>query len=551
MSLRNRLVLPIILSGLAALAGCGSTNSVVPPPSGAFSNTDFSGTYTFSVEGSDVNGPFMMVGSLTACGCTGGTISGGTVDFDDAINGVPNILPGSAIGSNSTYNIDKDGRGTANLVITPTGGTAFPATVAFVLTSSSHGLIIRYDSGGSGSGTIDLQPSAVSQSAIENTPYAFSLSGAFGNGSLATVGSFTLNSSGQVSTGVQDFNQNGIADGGTNPPSPYAITAGSVAVGSGTTPGSATLTTSFGTINFDVYAIDATHLKLIESDGIALLVGDVFSQPSASIPQGNLVFTMEGLDTSGNEFATGGLMASDGNSLIISGSEDINDDGTVDGGVTPAVPYPFSGGFSTVGDGRFLVTLTNFLGGTSFAAYPSSGGILMMEVDLGFNVGTGNSGVTSGVALAQTEGAAIAATQGYGLNNTGEDVVGPAELDEIAQFTTTSTGMTGVLNDNDGFALGSSNVNGTYAPGSNGAGSATIGSRLQSIFYYAADSSTVLFISTDPNQAASGVFEAQTAPSGNADQVSTARPRALPMLRALPRSRKGTPHGQGKIGSAK
>ena len=143
-SLRNRLVLPILLSGLAALAGCSSSNSVEPPPSGAFSNTDFNGTYTFSVEGSDANGIFMMAGSLTACGCTAGTISGGTVDFDDAVNNVPNIAPASAIGSNSTYHITADGRGTANLSITPTGGTAFPVTVDFVLTSSSHGLIIRY-----------------------------------------------------------------------------------------------------------------------------------------------------------------------------------------------------------------------------------------------------------------------------------------------------------------------------------------------------------------------------------------------------------------------
>ena len=212
MSLRNRLVLPILLSGLAVLAGCGSSNSVVPPPTGAFSNTDFTGIYTFSVSGTDSSGaPMMMAGSLTACGCTAGTISGGTADFDDGVNGP---APGSSIGSNSTYNILKDGRGTANLFITPTGGTAFAVAVDFVLTSSSHGLIIRYDSGGSGSGTIDQQPSAVAQSAIENSPYAFSLSGAFGASSLATVGAFTLDSSGQVSAGVEDFNEGGTANGG-------------------------------------------------------------------------------------------------------------------------------------------------------------------------------------------------------------------------------------------------------------------------------------------------------------------------------------------------
>jgi hypothetical protein len=546
MSLRNRLVLPIILSGLAALAGCSSSNSVVPPPSGAFSNTDFSGTYTFSVEGSDTAGGIMMMaGSFTACGCTGGTISGGTVDFDDDSG----FAPGSAIGTNSTYNVEKDGRATANLFITPPGGTVFPVTVAFVLTSSSHGLIIRYDTSGSGSGTIDLQPSPVAQSSLDATPYAFTLSGLDLSGQIvSTAGNFTLSSSGSIVSGVEDCN----VEGGIF----FTPTlSGSVLVGSGTTPGSASIVTSCnsGALTFSVYAIDSTHLKVIESDGQAFLVGDVFAQPSASIPSGGLVFTMQGLDSlgsSGGPFVSGGTVTSDGASQLTAGLEDVNDINTgVDGGVTPAVPQPFSGTFvaSPSSSGRFQVTLSGLFGGSNFAAYPSSGGILLLQIDQGIS-----AGITSGMALTQTAGAGIAATQGYGLNNSGSDITSGVELDEIAQFTTTSTGMTGNINVNDGFTPTSSGLSGTYtAAGSNGAGVATLGSHLQELFYYAADSSTVLFISTDPNQVASGVFEAQSAPSGSADQTPMARPRALPMFRAMPRLRKGTLHSQGKIGIAK
>jgi len=539
MSLRNRLVLPVVLSTLALLVGCGSsTNNPVAPPSGAFTNTDFSGTYTFSVSGADDNGAFMMAGSLTACGCTAGTISGGTVDYDD-----PSVIaPASTVGS-GTYNVTADGRGTAIISVT-VAGTATQVELAFVLTSSSHGLIIRYDGAGTGSGTIDLQPSVIAESAIVNTPYAFSLSGNFDGASFATAGAFTLNSLGEVSAGVEDFNDNGVPNNVSS--SPYTITSGSVSVGSGTTPGVATLTSGFGTITFDVYTVDATHLKLIESDGIAFLVGDVFTQTSATIPQGNLVFAMAGLDTSGNEFAVGGLMASDGSSQLTGGSEDINDDGIVDNSTVPAVPFNFSGNFSTLGSGRFLINLTGFAGGTSFAAYPSSGGILMLEVDTGLNVGAGNIGVTSGMALAQASGATVSASQGYGLNNSGEDVNNGVELDEIAQFTTTSTGVSGLLDEND-FGIGQAvnNVGGTYTVNSNGTGSATIGKGLPEIFFYAADSSTVLFISADPNgsQASLGVFEAQTAPGGAA---SAARPRVLPMFRTMPHSRSAVRHGNDK-----
>jgi hypothetical protein len=547
MSLRNRLVLPIILFALAVLVGCGSsTNSTTPPPSGAFSNTNFKGTYTFSVAGEDVGSGsgsnFAMAGSLTACGCTAGTISGGTVDLVDNTG----TAPAAAIASSSTYSISKDGRGFAKLLITPTGGTQFEVDVDFVLTSSSHGLISRFDGNGTGSGTIDLQ-STVAPATLANLPFAFILSGVRGTSPLSTVGAFTLDSSGTIiSTGITDINYNAALY--TEQP-----LTGSVTVGSGTAPGSATLaTTSFGSLSFDVYTVDATHLKIIENDGVAILVGDVFSQPSASIPQGNLVFTMSGLDLSGSLFATGGLMASNGVSTIPSGSEDVNDGGAVDNNTNPAVPYSFSGNFSAspAASGRFAVNLTGFVGGSAFAAYPSSGGILMLEIDTtAAGAGANNAGITSGVALVQTAGATVAASQGFGLNNTGEDVFNVTEVDEIAEFkTTSSSGVTGLLDENDfGFALGTSNVNGTYAVNSNGTGSATVSSSLNEIFFYAADNSTVLFISVDPSQAALGSFQAQTTPT-DAAQSAAAQPRALPMLRVIPHSRSAKPHSKGLIG---
>jgi hypothetical protein len=537
MSLRNRLVLPIILISLAVLAACGGgTSNPTPPPSGAFSNTNFSGAYTFSVLGANGSGTFAMAGTLTACGCVAGTISGGSVDLVDSL---PTVYAAAAIdGSKSTYSISKDGRGFAKLLITPTGGTAFEVDVDFVLTSSTHGLITRFDGNGTGSGTIDSQ-NLVAQAGLANLPFAYGLSGAdLAGDPLSQVGAFTLDASGNIiATGANA----GVADttlysfsAFTATPYPNSALSGSVVVGSGTAPGPATLTTSlpaFGTLTFDVYEVDSTHLKLIETDGLEILVGDVFTQPTATIPAGNLVFSMAGPDPGGNPFAAAGVMASDGTSKFTSGSEDLNDNGQVDFGST--TPQGFTGTFTATGGGRFLVTLSTFTGGTTFTAYPSSAGLLLQEIDAG-----AGSGITGGVALAQTNGASIAASQGYGLNFSGADISGlsPLELDEIAEFKTTGSTLTGILDANDGGGLNTSNLSGNYSLGSGGLGSATLSSGFGSMFFYAVDNSTVLLLSTDSLVVGIGAFEVQTAPAQSALEL----PRIVPMLRPILRPHAGS-----------
>jgi hypothetical protein len=528
MSLRNRLVLPFILSTLALLAGCSnSTNNPVPPPTGGFTNTNFNGTYTFSVFGTD-GSTYAAAGSFTACGCTGGTISGGTVDLTDATPapGVPLLATGSTVTSSSTYNITQDGRGTVQLLITNANqGLSAQVELAFVLTSSSHGLIIQFDGKATGSGTIDLQPTPVTQSSIANTPFAFSLSGTDVSANLnplATVGAFTLDANGTITTGVQDYNYSFV-------PSTNLGLSGVVGVGSGTAPGTATLVSSFypSGLTFDVYPISATHLKVIESDGLAVVVGDAFAQTSASIPSGNLVFNMAGFDVTGESpFVAGGLMSS-GGTTISSGSEDVNEGGVVDGGVNPPVPLSFGGSFASSGGGRSVATLSNFFGGTLFAAYPSSGGIFMLEIDNNLGLIPG-AGMTSGVAMPQS--VTSIAAQGYGLNLTGLDLANDIEVDQSGEFITTSSALSGLVDINDGGATSTKNLAGSYTVNSNGAGAATFTSGgMAGMFFYVADSSNVLYISTDPNQVALGSFQSQNTPTS----MSNATQQHLAMLRSV------------------
>jgi hypothetical protein len=285
---------------------------------------------------------------------------------------------------------------------------------------------------------------------------------------------------------------------------------------------------------FSVYAVDATHLKFVENDGHDILAGDAFDQPATTIPAGTLVFTMTGLDTNADLIAIGGLMDSDGVSLITNGSEDVNDGGVLDNNTNPAQPFAFTGTFASTGGGRYEITFSNYVGGSVFAAYPSSAGVLMLEMD---NV---SGGVTAGVAVPQQPGATVTVSQGYALNLTGEDLSGfnLTELDAIAEFKTTSTTMTGLADQNDfGNGTGTVNLNGTYNL-SNGLGSANFTSGLPNLFFYPVDSSNAFFITTDPTIAAVGSFAMQAAPGSAAAQASVRRSSLPPVQHVLPRVRR-------------
>jgi hypothetical protein len=526
MSVRNAIVLFLALSTLSLLVACGSSSpKAVPPPGGGFGISNFAGTYVFSFSGTDINfnaqtsSFFTMVGTLTADG--GGNISGGTIDLIDPNLGGSGLFLGENL-SASKYTVGPDGRGTGTLV-TPQGTFG----IDFVLTSNGQGLITRFDKSGSGSGTLDLQGSATQSSLAA---LAFSLSGVDGAqaASLGSVGGFTLNTStGAIQSGTEDFNE-----GGTSAANNPLLSDSSVVLTSGTA-GTATLDTGIlGPLTFDVFVIDSTHLKLIETDGIELLSGDAFTQQT-SVPAGTLAFTLAGFDSSGASFAAGGLLALAANGGL-SGIEDFNDAGSI--GTSSNVS-----GTCTLSAGRCQVAFTNFnntLLAYQFAVYPSSGGILLLEVD--------NLGITQGAAYVQSS-TALSAPQGYGLNLTGFDSNSGFEVDDIAEFTAQAVGsngsgdLSGIIDINDGApstpqSLGGGSI---YTPDSpaTGRGSITIGNANifpTSLEYYTVDGSNVLFIEGDVTQVAAGTFQIQSASSspGAAQPAHAAlRPLARPMLR--------------------
>lgn len=512
MSARNGFVLLVALSALMFLGACGnggsgSVTNGSAPPSGGFTGGALNGTYVFSTAGFNVDGYFMvMTGAFTANGKQG--VTGGAIDI---VTGDPavGVLPNQTVGSTSSYVIGQDGRGQVNLI---TGTALGTVSLDFVMSSNAHGLITEYDGNGNGSGTIDLQSSSLSQSQFAGS-YAFSISGTglSSGASFATVGDMTLDASGNVTTGIQDFNNGGGATTGEPLGAPSTVT-----VGSGTAPGTASLATALGTYAFDVYAIDNTHLKFVETDSQLVLAGDAFTQGTSLPTSQTIAFTMSGSDTSGSPLGIGGLMPLDANSNVTTGgTEDFNDGGVV------GADSSFAGGFSPISAGRSVLTLTGFVnsatnqiaGSYTFAAYPftSNGvtGLQLLEIDNGL-------GVTSGSAYVQT-GTSLATSQGYGLNLSAIDLgngSGEFEEDDIAEFSTTSSGFSGKIDYNDGAAGGltqGQSLSGSYtASGPTGRYTVTT-TNAPNFNLYAVNGSTFLLLETDSNQIGTGVVELQNA----------------------------------------
>lgn len=513
MSVGNRIVLLLVLLALALLtgSGCGSSSSSqtsppTPPPPASVIPTTLSGTYVISYSGMDVNSntggqsPFAMLGTITADGK--GNLSG-LIDLNDLnLIATAGVTTGVQAGlkPTGTYTIGDDGRGTGTLNFT-INATAISFGLDFVLISSSHGLITRFDSSGSGSGTIDLQPASIPANSFQSV--SFALFGADSNGfPLASAGAIAVNSSGVV-TGTQDFNENGTSTGLAGLTLSTATSNLSEVNGGGLN-GTAELDSSFGLLSFEVWVVDQTHLKFIESDASGtVLSGDAFTQ-QATFPAGQLVFTLGGIGGGLRPFVAGGLFTTDASGNM-NGFEDFN----------------YSGNFTHVANvgasctgfvaGRCQLAVTNFTNGIAnnfqFAAYPTSGGILLLEID--------SFGLAQGAAYAQTD-TTFAASQSYGLNLSGYN---GGEVDDIAQFTAgTSSISPGTLDENDqGTTFGAEGLSGSYAPSQapgRGSISATVsGGKSQqatlSFEYYVIDSSTIAVIETDAAQVGVGTFQLQ------------------------------------------
>ncbi|HEY2169034.1 MAG TPA: hypothetical protein VGJ30_05370 [Candidatus Angelobacter sp.] len=465
---------------LITIAGCGGSSSVsFPPPQGSFTNGNLNGPFAFSYTGSDAGGFLAVAGSFVADGA--GHITSGTED----INSGTAVSPNAAV--NGTYLVRADGRGTATLN-SPAGNS----TLDFVIVAGGHALVTRFDNRATGSGTIDQQTTSAFSNAALAGLFAFTLSGIDTGGvPLAVGGVFTSDATGALTSGLDDSNDNGLVV--TNDPM-----TGSIPVTS-TGRGTATLNTSRGTLTFAYYVVDANHLKIVGINALPALGGEAFRQAgpftNASV-SGPFAFTVAGADLLNlNPFAAGGVITSDGAGNVTSGIEDFNDGGSI------STSVPLTGTYAMAANGRGTLTLNTAAGIFSFAIYPSSGGVLVLELDSRF--------LTSGTALQQqTTPFTAASFQGtYGMNFDAAGS-GGTELDAIAEFTADGVSkLSGIIdiNNSGGITFGQS-MTGTFIANSNGRNAMSLQTPLgpQSMIVYLVNGNRALFIEVDGGLVAAG-----------------------------------------------
>ena len=465
----NRLLTALVAAAVLWISGCGGGGATInpPTPTGGFGLASLKGTYAFTTNGRVITNTstglaessMARVGSFVADGM--GHITEGVED----VNANGTVSTAIFFNNTSSYTINPDGRGTLTLNLTAAG---VPATINFgiVLTSgksgsvpASDGLMIDETSttnqASTGSGNFVLQNTGAFQTTLLTGTYTFDFSGVDAGGSPESiVGEFSA-SSGGITGGFEDANDN------------LAITSGGL-TGTGSfiaDPQNSSTLSSFGrglaTIAGETYAfyiVDPTSRVRLISIGTGttvppMLTGDaVLSNIPASV-SGGFAFLVAGSDSNGNGLTRVGRFTATGSALS-NLLMDVNDNAS-----ETALSNLSNGTISSYDPATGRGALSFISGNTTYAFVfylsSSNSGVIQEQT-----VGSNNIpvAVADGSILSQT-GSPFTSSNisgGYAMNWSGivtsngnqdeEDLVGQATAtnlslsgtSDIFQFTTTN-----------------------------------------------------------------------------------------------------------------
>jgi hypothetical protein len=470
---------------VTAISQADSTKSASAMVTIQFTSSSLKGAYVFSFAGFNSNGRFSVVGGFQADG--NGNLTNGLEDLNGS-GGVFTNVPFAG-----AYAVGPDGRGSATIT-----SSQRTTNFHFVLVAVGQAQIVEFDPAENGNGTVVQQDTSVLSLTTLAGNWAFFLSGAGPNAeTVADAGRFSLDSAGNITLGVEDYN-----DGGTvNSNAAFTGTASSVSSnGRGTVSFSSTL----GTSNFVFYVASVNQIFVIETDSAPSLSGAAFLQQSPNFTNGSLTgsyaFLLNGVDNTELPLASVGQIAADGSGNITSGVFDENDGGSV------VLDQALTGSYSVSSNGRGTAAVSSATLTSNYALYLISGDLVVF-------VETDSSAIAIGLAHLQSSGpfSNSSVSGNYGFDVTGTIIGGG--INAVGQLTANGTGnFTGVEDVNESNVLTSAApFLGTYSVSATGRATAqlTVGGTASNFVFYMASPSEIFFVELDAGEVVSGFANKQ------------------------------------------
>lgn len=444
---------------ISATSKTFSLSTAVSVTNLSMSNGDFSGSYVFLLNGVDTSGPVYNTGTFAADGS--GNITGQLTSTSSAgIIAMPTPFTG-------TYSVFPDGRGDMTVALPSPLSTTH---LRFVLgTNGSQGRVMLFDAtkNTAMTGIFQKQSGTPFTAASLQGTYVFKLGGAdSANKPQTVVGMLGADGTGQVLSGMADWNDNGQVNNGNGRSAPLAVSGSYIVSSDGH--GSMTLNIGSTQLHFAMFLVSNGLFRLLCTDPGQHLAGQVELQQA---PDGGFqatesawTFLLEeggraGVFGMGGDIQMGPLSSVGGWATRATGFQE--DDLEVD---------QFGRNIGPDGRGtldlRFFVRRLNTYANYSFAVYMvSPTRMYWIETDTqsaysGLAMGTGNGplngsyiymGGALGVASG-TEASVLGVLDASTLTNTGGTFNGIVDVNLPA---TTTPGVTRVF--------GSTVADGTFA----------------------------------------------------------------------------------------
>ncbi len=487
------------LTFLSVAVGCsgGSPTAPAQPVLKGFSNASLTGSYTYTLGGSDLSQmgstPYVRSGTFVADG--NGNITSAVDDFVQAGSLTTTKTTGS-------YAIANDGTGMLTLVL-----TGEQLQLAITMGTGSQVNMIEFDATATGAGQAVLQDTA----ALSSTPtgtYVFRLHSyqpdVASTESVSAVGNMI------VSGGLIEGNEDVVRFGTLNSVRITGALTAPDSNGRGTT----TLTENTGVAsNYVYYVVDANTLNFLETDPGPLGVGTIEAQSGAPFSNVNLknsfAFRSRGDTlTHLDGVNSAGAFASDGNGDITAGSYDSGQDGVLIQNAS------LKGTYNVAASGRVTITLNPTQGSQALipiqeVAWMVSSSRALFLVDV--------SGIAEDGEMNQQQGGPFSSSSlkgAYAFEMFGYDSQSPIGIDRVGSMTFDGSSMVNLTNYfvNRTGSRAQTNAGGTYAVSANGRVSGSVNGVTNALVLYLTSSSSGFLLLGDTGAEVSGGITQQVIP---------------------------------------